>query len=410
MTKELQAHPAANAFPMMDHERFAELKEHIRVHGLYQPIVLLDGKILDGRNRYKAIKELADEGIEIKYKPQNYTGNTPYCSVWGLNAQRRDLIKEQRAAIFVRMEPEIETELRAIGAEVEKEANEKRSEAAKERPRKSDGTLASAPSNRGGTGSKKTKKNSPKRGTAGKLAKKSGLNRSALERQRNLRKNNPKLADDVADGKTKPTEARRQLKKEQVSKKVEALPKNKYRIIYADPPWKYNDERGGLGSSEGQKTDRASSAALDHYPTMTNAEISALDVKSLAANDCVLLCWATFPLVPEQLEVVKAWGFKYKTSFIWDKTRGSFGHYHKAEAEALLVCTRGSCTPDAEKRENQIQRFPRAEHSRKPEEWRKLIDRQWTIGPRIELFRRGDAPKGWDIWGNEAAPELEAAA
>src|SRR5262249_25488445 len=110
-------------------------------------------------------------------------------------------------------------------------------------------------------------------------------------------------------------------------------------------------------------------------------------------------------LFRDAIDLTETWGFTYKTSFIWDKGHGAFGNYHDAEAELLLVCTRGSCTPDADTREKQIQRFPPGRHSEKPEEFRALIDRQYHIGPRIELFRRGGAPPGWDIWGAEAIPE-----
>jgi N6-adenosine-specific RNA methylase IME4 len=193
---------------------------------------------------------------------------------------------------------------------------------------------------------------------------------------------------------TKVTEALRQIKKEGLADKVAALPAGKYRVIYADPPWEYNDTRAGL--------DMASTAAEHHYPTMALDELKALDVKSLAADDAVLLCWATFPLLEDAIELVEAWGFKRKTAFVWDKGRPNFSHYHRAEAELLMVCTRGSCTPDADRRESQFFRFPPGEHSRKPEEVRAMIDRQWAHGPRIELFRRGEAPAGWHVWGNEA--------
>jgi N6-adenosine-specific RNA methylase IME4 len=151
-------------------------------------------------------------------------------------------------------------------------------------------------------------------------------------------------------------------------------------------------------------------SAADSYPTMSVAELLALDVKSLAAADSVLLCWATFPLLPDQLEVVKGWGFKYKTAFVWDKGAGAFGHYHSAEAELLLVCTRGNnMTPEIDKREKQIQHYRKERvHSKKPDEWRRVIDHLWPTGPRICLFRRGALPKPWVVWGNEATLETKS--
>jgi len=190
--------------------------------------------------------------------------------------------------------------------------------------------------------------------------------------------------------------AYRKLRHATVSERTTDLPEGKYRVIYADPPWKYSDERTNLGNY-------SDSAATAQYPTMSVDELCGLDVKSLTADDAVLFCWATFPLLPDALEVVKAWGFKYKTAFVWDKERANMGNYHNASAELLLICTKGSCTPEGEKRPDQVQTLKReGRHSEKPEHFRELIDSMYPSGPRIELFRRGDAPEGWHVWGNEA--------
>ena len=128
----LKIHPAAHAFPKMTPERFAELKADIRANGkVLQPITLCEGQILDGRNRYKAYEELTSENVEIELKTETYEGTTPWCFVWSCNAQRRDLIQEQRAAIFVRMKPTLEKELAEIDEQVKREGHKRRSEAKK---------------------------------------------------------------------------------------------------------------------------------------------------------------------------------------------------------------------------------------------------------------------------------------
>lgn len=168
----------------------------------------------------------------------------------------------------------------------------------------------------------------------------------------------------------------------------------RYRIIYADPPWRYNDTRGGLESYRG-------SAAEDHYPTMALEEICAVDVKGISEDDAVLFCWATFPLLPEALQVIGAWGFEYKTAFVWNKVRPNFGNYHNANGELILLGTRGSCRPDIDKRESQVITLERTgRHSEKPEEFRAMIDRLYPRGKRIELFARS-LHDGWDAHGNE---------
>lgn len=398
MTK--QDHEAAALFPLLDEQRFGELVESIREEGLLHEVVLCEGKILDGRNRYRACLKA---GVEPRF--EKHEGD-PFAYVWAANGQRRDLSVDQRATIFV-LTIKKSSAWQAKQAEIAAAANMKRAEATKGRERKGDGTLAqsSGASSRGTTGPKR-----PERSTAAKAAA-SGTNRPAIERAEKLVKDRPDLAQKVASGEVKPAAARREMKKAEVAKKVEALPEGKYRVIYADPPWQYNDSREGLGAGSGatEGVDRASTAAKDHYPTMSMSELAALDVKSMAADDCVLFCWATAPLLPEQIELTKAWGFKYKTFFVWDKGKGSFGHYHTAEAEILLICTRGSGTPDISARENQVQRWPRGAHSRKPEEARDMIDRLYPKGARVELFRRGDAPDGWVVWGNEAEQQSEAA-
>ena len=203
----------------------------------------------------------------------------------------------------------------------------------------------------------------------------------------------------------KPTEAIRQAKREALPAKIVALPEGKYRVIYADPPWKYNDTK---------QSDRWHTiSALDHYADQDLEMLKRLDVRSIAADDCVLFCWGTFPLLKDAFELIESWGFTYKTAFVWDKGHGYFGNYHNVEAELLVVATRGSCTPEIDTKEHQIQRIPKTKHSKKPEEFRALIDRIYPPHPpkvdRVELFRRGERPAPhWDIWGGEAADEKAA--
>jgi len=173
------------------------------------------------------------------------------------------------------------------------------------------------------------------------------------------------------------------------------LPDAKYRIVYADPPWKYNDS--------GVITDNDNYGHAErHYPTMTIEQLCLLPIKSLVEDDAVLFLWTTSPLLEESFSVIKAWGFEYKTSFVWDKVKHNFGHYNSVRHEFLLVCTRGSCTPDNLKLHDSVQQIERTEkHSEKPEEFRSIIDEIYTHGKRIELFARAQHI-GWDVWGNQA--------
>ena len=166
-------------------------------------------------------------------------------------------------------------------------------------------------------------------------------------------------------------------------------PKGKYRVIYADPPWKYDDERSGMGG------------AIDQYDLMDLESIKALPVKDLAENDAVLFMWATAPLMREAWEVLDAWGFKYKSQLIWNKCKGPVGNYISVRHEHLILATKGSCTPDTKDRPNSVQTIERTgRHSEKPEEFRKIIEQLYTYGNKVELFAR-TAPEGWVSYGNE---------
>ena len=182
-----------------------------------------------------------------------------------------------------------------------------------------------------------------------------------------------------------------------IKREAELLPTGKYRIIYADPPWKYSDERNLDGYD--------SNAASNSYPTMSLDEICDLLVKDLAAKDSVLFLWVTAPMLEDAFYVIDAWGYQYKTNFVWDKVKpgmGGLGHYHDTNHEHLLLATRGEYLKVHQKFDS-VQEFEKTKtHSKKPDEFRAMIDAMYPEGSRIELFRRGDSPNGWAIWGNEA--------
>lgn len=218
------------------------------------------------------------------------------------------------------------------------------------------------------------------------------------------------LSDDakraLSRGEIKPSVALRDLKRSTLSDRVAALPAGKFRVLYADPPWKYGDDRAGL--------EKEGTAAAAQYPTMPTSQICDLSadgrhVSDLAHKDAVLFLWATFPLLEDGLAVMKAWQFDYKTAFVWDKQRSNIGNYHDARAEILLIGIRGSCPIEIDTRPKQVQSIARGKHSAKPEEWRHLIDQLYPTGPRVELFGRRDVPAPWKVWGNEAPTQEKIA-
>jgi len=161
-------------------------------------------------------------------------------------------------------------------------------------------------------------------------------------------------------------------------------PQGKYRVIYADPPWQYSNS-GFTTSAENQ------------YPTMPTEEIYSLPIKDLADENAVLFLWATNPLLEDALRVCKAWGFEYKTNFVWVKNRHTGGFYCYGQHELLFVAVRGSLLPKQEGVRSSVINAPRREHSRKPDEVYSIIEAMYD-GPYIELFARNKR-EGWVGWG-----------
>ena len=198
------------------------------------------------------------------------------------------------------------------------------------------------------------------------------------------------VAQKILSGVNTVSEARRQVLVETAPPPPQ-MPSNKYRVIYADPPWSYGNTQPDYFTEQ-----------RDHYMTMPLPDICNMPIKALAEDNAVLFMWVTSPMLEESFQVVSAWGFKYKSSFVWDKILHNMGHYNSVRHEMLLVCTRGSCQPDIRKLFDSVYSEERTQHSKKPEHFRSVIDTIYPNGRRIELFARNVTARGWDVYGNQA--------
>jgi len=176
----------------------------------------------------------------------------------------------------------------------------------------------------------------------------------------------------------------------------------KYNIIYPDCPWLYSD-----GQKNQPKT----------YGRMRPKDLRYMDVAGIAADDCALFLWATSPMLPTALGVMRAWGFDYRTvAFTWIKTnkdgtpKMGMGHWTRQNAEFCLLGIKGRPKRISQSVHSVIM-APTREHSRKPDEARDRIVKLFGDVPRIELFARQRFP-GWDAWGDQVEnpqPILETA-
>lgn len=177
--------------------------------------------------------------------------------------------------------------------------------------------------------------------------------------------------------------------------------RRRYGVIYADPPWNFkNWSAKGTGRN-----------AVSHYDCLDFEALSAMPVADLAADNCALFLWATDPLLPKALDLIRAWGFEYKTvGFYWVKLNSAakgedsyftgLGYWTRANPEQCLMAVRGK----PQRKARDVRRLVvdrRREHSRKPDVVRERIERL-VDGPYLELFARETKPD-WDCWGNQVA-------
>ncbi len=175
---------------------------------------------------------------------------------------------------------------------------------------------------------------------------------------------------------------------------------HRYGAIYADPPWHFrNWSAKGTGRN-----------AVSHYDCLDFATLASLPIAQLAADDCALFLWATDPLLPRALDLIRAWGFEYKTvGFYWVKLNTAakheadfftgLGYWTRANPEQCLLATRGK-PPRKAKDVRRLIVERRREHSRKPDDVRNRIERL-VDGPYLELFAR-ETKLGWHCWGDQA--------
>ena len=363
--------------PPLTDEEYEGLRDSILHEGCRDALVIWDGVLIDGHNRYEICEKygIPYDTVEMEF------ANRDEAKLWIYTNQlsRRNLLAYQRAVIAL--------EMKSFFAEKAKE------------------------NQRGGQGGILLSQKSVEAksvDTQKELAKVAGVSHDTIAKVEKIEaKATPEVKEQLRKGGMSINQAYKDIKREEKRQEREEIIQQQiekpssdgyvdiyttdklYRVIYADPPWSYNDKQNVevLGGAE------------KHYLTMPLQDICDLPVPS--ADNAVLFIWVTSPLLEDVFKVIKAWGFKYKSSFVWDKVAHNMGHYNSVRHEFLLIATKGSCTPDVQKLYDSVVSIERTEHSRKPKEFRDMIDTLYPYGDRLELFAR-EAPKGWDVWGNMA--------
>jgi len=381
MTLKFEFHPLANVFPLIEGAEFDELVADIKANGLNQCIELYEGKILDGRNRYRACLAAGVEPRAVQYR-----GDDPVGYVISANLRRRHLDESQRAMVAAKLatlklgdNQHSEglpigrgSELLNVGERSVARAREVQEFGAPE--------LVDA----------------VERGAVSVSAA-ADIATQPIEEQREIvARGERAILRAAQDIRARKAEIRRA---ERIERLVATCNQNtpfpsdrRYAVLCADPPWHfevYNEESG------------VERAAGNYYPTMSLDEIRALPVLSLAAPNAILFMWTTAPHLQESFQVLAAWGFEYKTNAVWVKDKIGLGYFVRNQHELLLVASRGDMpSPSPANRPPSVISARRREHSRKPDEAYALIEAMYPALPKLELFARQRRP-GWDVWGNE---------
>lgn len=361
--------------PPLSSEELITLEESLKKEGCRDPLVVWNDTIIDGHHRYAICRK---HNISFNTVENKDLETELDVKLWMINNQfsRRNLPTETRLALAYKFKE----------FEAEKAKSRMQATQFKEVELDTASALVRYPL-------EITKLQDDAKGkTLEVIAQKAGVStRTAEQYDAIQRKGTEEQKVEVSEGKASIKKVYSQIQKaERLEKnKVTEWPKGKYRVIYADPPWSYGDERSGFGG------------ATDHYNTMTMEELKSMPVASLTEENAVLFLWGTAPLLPEALELIEAWGFKYKTNIVWDKVRANLGNYTSVRHEHLFIATKGSGVPDNTSRVDSVQVVERiGRHSEKPEEFRNIIETLYTYGNKLELFAR-KAIEGWEVYGNE---------
>jgi N6-adenosine-specific RNA methylase IME4/ParB-like chromosome segregation protein Spo0J len=369
-------HPLAALFPLLDGDEFDALVADIRAYGLRQKIVLFEGMILDGRNRYAACLEA---GIEPRF--EQFNGADPLAFVVSLNLARRHLSESQRAI---------------VAAKIATLKDGQRSDLVQGLPIGRAAEMLNVGERSVARAKAVLDEGIPELATA---IERGEISVSAAAEL--VRLPEPEQREIVARGEKEILAVAREIRtRKWDDRKLAAIARTnavefnamelgKFAVIYADPPWRLEV---GL-------PDRA---AENHYPTMLLEDICALPVADIAHEDAILFLWVTAPKLYDSMRVIDAWGFTYRTCMVWAKDKFGLGYYVRNQHEHLLICKRGEIpTPPESARCSSLVEAPRLEHSAKPDIFYEIIDEMYPGLRKIELFSRSPR-NGWETWGNQA--------
>lgn len=372
-------HPVANIFPLLQGEEYESLKSDIAKNGLIEPIWLHpDGRIVDGRNRWRACVET---NTNAKFETWNGQGSLIEFVI-SLNLHRRHLDSSQCAAIALDVLPMLEDE-------------------ARERQRLAGGDRKSEDYQKSVSQKIDEAISQPK--STQQAAQLFQTNRQYVSDAKRIKEQDPVLFEQVKTGTVNIVQAKRELKerkREEIREEnrklvIETLPANLYisgqrfQTLVLDPPWDWGDE-GDIDQF---------GRARPTYHTMTIEEISDLPIQDLACQNAHLYLWITNRSLPKGFGLLEKWGFRYVTCLTWIKPSIGMGNYFRGSTEQVLFAVKGSLPLLRNNVGTWFEANRPGEHSGKPDEFYSLVE-SCSPGPWLEMFSRKER-NGWVMWGAE---------
>ena len=394
--------PCCAAIPPMHHDEYQSLKASLLRNGQLDPILVFEDRIIDGRHRFSACNEL---GIKPVFKQFVGSYDEAKSMAFSVNINRRQLTMGQKALVAAKLTmpstgeskngnragipaPLTQVEAASLfgisrdtvqrGCTLLREADPALIEEVRSASCGLHAAIESLKSNKGVRAA------------------------LSLEERRALR-----LAAEVKSKINADSRTKRLNKQSAISQKNMALPKAKYSVVLADPPWNY-----------GMANDRSGNGHIpqNHYPTMSTDDICAMPVADILADDAMLYMWCPASLLPDGLRVMQSWGFnEFVTSWVWHKTGGKLtcaGGTALARHELVLFGKKrnGLSIAGTAVRASSVFDAPVAQHSEKPVFVHKRIEALYPgVVNRIELFAR--TPRsGWHVFGNQSDGDAVTAA
>lgn len=351
-----------NLIPPLTAEEYAGLEKSILTEGCRDALVLWNGIIIDGHNRYEICTK---NNIPFNTVGKQFE-NRDKAKEWIILNQfgRRNLSPYDRSLLVLKLkemfrEKAKENQVRTAENRVSQKSVEQKIDTQKE------------------------------------LARIAGVSHDTIYKVEKIeQKATPEQKEKIKKGEVSIHKVFKDINREEKREAIKQdlkpvkLPKGTFNVILADPPWRY------------KFSETESRAIENQYPTMELEEIKSLKIPS--ADDSVLFLWATAPKLEEAIQVLNAWGFKYRTCAVWDKEVIGMGYWFRNQHELLLVGVKGEFAPPIpENRISSVIREKRDKHSKKPSLIYEMLENMFPQGRFLELFARENKRPKWAVWGNQ---------